>query len=220
MIKSRVAFGVSLFVSMLGVACGDSEGGPKGASCEAVCERIEDPQCGNAAPNCVAQCKEEKLNTPTDCQSEIDALTSCFAGATFHCDGDDVPQADACKPELDRWIACSEQPSTPDDGDDETGGDGPQSGGESPGDHGEHEQNQCGASPADDACDSCLKGTCCDETSACGPACQRIADCVDTCADDDCIDECVNDNLDGAYQFSQLATCMVQSCAGSCNLGS
>jgi hypothetical protein len=79
-------------------------------------------------------------------------------------------------------------------------------------------QNVCEVAADDGACDSCLKGACCEETLACGPACQRIADCVEECPDDECLDSCVNENLDGAYQFSQLGTCMVQNCAGSCEL--
>jgi hypothetical protein len=199
------------------MACGDDEGGSKGASCEEICERIEAPACENAAPNCVASCKEEKLNTPVDCESELAALSSCFAGATFHCDANEIPMANACKPQLDRWLECSgesEDPAAGGDGDDDPSGD------PLPGDQpDDDDENMCQASPDDSACDSCLKDSCCTETAACGPACQRIADCLQECPDDECMDTCVNENLDGAYQFSQLGTCMVQNCAGSCDLG-
>ena len=130
--------------------------------------------------------------------------------------------ANACKPQLDCWLACSDESDDP-----ASGGDGdnnqseePQSGNDKPGNgDGDDEENICQASPEDDTCDSCLKGSCCEETASCGPACQRIFDCMQECSDDACIDACVDDNLDGAYQFSQLGTCMIQNCAGSCDLG-
>lgn len=219
MIKSRVAIGYSLLFSVLGIACGDDEGGGARASCEQICERMEAPSCANTSPNCVATCREEKLNTPMDCEPELDALSKCFAGATFQCDANKVPMAAACQAKLNRWLACSGEPSLPDDD-----GEEPQDDGDSrpdpdePGD--DSDELVCKAAPDDDSCDTCLKGSCCEETAACGPACQRIANCIQECADDACIDTCVQDNLDGAYQFSQLGTCMVQHCAGSCELGS
>lgn len=215
MIKSRVAFGYSLLFSVLGVACGDDEGGGRKASCAQICERMEAPDCGNTSPNCVATCKEEKLNTPMDCQSELDALSSCFAGATFECDANDVPMADACQAKLNRWLECSGEQPVPAADDD-----GAQQGGGKPNDGDDSDQALvCKAAPEDDSCDSCLKGACCEETAACGPSCQRIADCVQACPDDECVDRCVDENLDGAYQFSEVGTCMIQNCAGSCELG-
>ncbi len=218
MTKSRVVLGYSLLFSVLGVACGDDEGGARSASCEQICERIEAPACANASPNCGASCREEKLNTPVDCEPKLDALSDCFAGATFQCDANDVPMAAACKTKLNRWLECAGEPMLPDDGEK------PQDDDDSPPDTDEPDDGSdelvCKAASDDDSCDTCLKGACCDETAACGPACQRIADCMQECADDACIDSCVQENLDGAYQFSQLATCMVQNCAGSCELGS
>ena|GEM_PF-7055057 len=221
MIKSRVTFGVSLFVSMFGLACGDSGGGSaQGATCEQVCRHIEAPHCGNAAPNCQASCEEEKLNTPMDCEAELNALTSCFAGATFRCDADDAPQADACKSALDRWSSCSNN-GAPAPGKDPNESDGGQTSDAAPGDgDGDSNANVCSASPDDEACDTCLKGACCEEIAACGPDCLRILDCVSSCADDDCVNLCLTDNPNGAAPFSALTTCMVQSCSDSCDLGS
>jgi hypothetical protein len=213
-ITRRVALGYSLLFSVLGVACGDDEGDSRGATCEQVCRRMEAPGCENAAPNCVEECEEEKLNTAVECQSEMDALTTCFAGATFQCDEHQIPMAKACESKLNRWLACAgEEPLPVDDDEQQQDDDG------KPGQDTDGEQNLCEAAPDDDACDTCLKGACCEETAECGPDCQRIADCVQECPDDECVDTCVNDNLDGAYQFSVLATCMVQNCAGSCELG-
>ena len=128
--------------------------------------------------------------------------------------------ADACMAKLNRWLECSGEPTLPADGD--ADGEDPEDGEDSKGDDGANDDEDllCSAASDDDACDSCLKGSCCEETATCRPACQRIADCVQECPDDECIDSCVEENLDGAYQFSQLGTCMVQNCAGSCELDS
>jgi hypothetical protein len=216
---STIKIGSGLCVALLlGVtACGgDDEGGSGGRpSCAQLCERIEAPECPNAAPNCVAACEDDIGETPSACNDELDALSACFGRATFSCDEDGVPQADACQDELDGWLRCrADNPKNDADGDDADGnGDGGNAGdGSGDGD----EQNVCAPEPGDETCDSCAKDSCCAELSDCGPACQEIVSCVQFCSDDPCIEACITDNVTGAQAAAALFTCIGTSCATSC----
>jgi hypothetical protein len=205
-------------------ACGDDGGSGKRPSCAQLCARIEAPECPNAAPDCLAACEEDFEATPKRCEDELDALARCFGRATFTCDEDGVPAADRCEQQLDRWARCLESaPSDPDEGNNggNSGGGnnngGNNGGGNNNGGNGDGSSDLCEADPSDNACDSCLKGSCCDEISACGPDCQAILSCVELCWDEECIDGCLEEYPAGVQQVAALSTCVATSCEASCS---
>lgn len=212
------------------LACGDDEG-PKGRpSCAQLCARIEAPECPNAAPDCLAACEEDFGATPKRCEAELDALARCFGRATFTCDEDGIPTADRCDKQLDSWARCLEGGSDDPNGGENNGGGnnhgggngngngGNNGGGDGDGDgDGDDEPNLCEADPADNACDACLKTSCCDEISACGEDCQAILSCVEFCTDDTCVEGCLEAYPAGVQQVAALSSCVNASCESSCS---
>jgi hypothetical protein len=204
--KNGVGLVVSLLIGLS--ACGDdAEVRP---SCTQLCERIEAPACPNAAPDCLAACEDDMGTTPAACDGELDTLSRCFAGATFQCDENGVPEANACKDELDTWLECrAHSEGDGDDGESDGNADGSSDGGGGA-------EDACTPHPDDATCDLCVKDACCAELSVCGPACQQLFSCAEFCADDACIELCVQQHLEGAQAAAALSACLGNRCALAC----
>lgn len=96
-------------VLALVAACGDESESNGGTSCEAICKRIEEPNCSNAAPDCIEACEDDNAATPKACEKQLSELTSCFSKVKFQCDEDDYPEARGCVYELDEWLECRQE---------------------------------------------------------------------------------------------------------------
>lgn len=79
------------------------------------------------------------------------------------------------------------------------------------------EANACAAASDDDACTSCMKGSCCEEAKSCNGDCLAIFDCADTCGEDEaCIDTCIAEHPAGMGPVQAIVTCVQTSCAAKC----
>jgi hypothetical protein len=193
--------GVISLVSVLfaiSAGCGDEESKGGGASCEAVCKRIEAAHCGAPAPDCVEQCRDDNESTPVGCKDELDALSSCFAAATFTCDAEGVPTANGCKKQLDARLACDGQGGNQHQHQNQSGG------------------LSCELDDESDVCDACLAEECCGTLSACGSDCQQLLDCADACADDSCVQNCFTRYPKGVSGATQISSCMETQCSDAC----
>jgi hypothetical protein len=74
----------------------------------------------------------------------------------------------------------------------------------------------CQPAADDEACDTCLKGRCCAETQACGPACQALGACIGECLTEACVDGCLAANPSGATQFEAVLDCAESRCEAEC----
>ena len=78
----------------------------------------------------------------------------------------------------------------------------------------------CPLGDTENVCSTCLKFSCCDEISACGPACQALVTCVNACppgdTNDGCGQACVARNPDGASAFTAFAQCVGVQCEDAC----
>ena len=74
----------------------------------------------------------------------------------------------------------------------------------------------CQPAADDEACDTCLKTSCCDALSTCGSACQELGACISLCDTQACAEACYAASPAGAAQFDALTECGLTSCAASC----
>lgn len=209
---------VSLFGALLTLAagCGDEEK-EGGASCEAICERIEAADCALAAPSCLQTCQEDNEETPVACKAKLDALSGCFGRATFQCDADGYPEANGCKTELEAWLDCREREG---DGPDPQQGDDLNQDADDdidPGDQGEW--LSCNPKAGADECDQCVGDSCCAEIEACGADCQALFSCIDSCTNDFCFEACAKAHPRSVSALGALSECLEAECAVECNGG-
>jgi len=214
--------GLGLLVGLLG--CGDDDGGGNGGGrdedesavdaslCEQICTRASAAKCENDdADDCASECVGAMEATPASCASKLTAFERCAARARWSCDDENEAEPIGCDEELVAWVTCvdpQEGPSTPGDTGDDDDNDGPT--GEIEGDL------LCKPAADDDACGTCVKGSCCDELTACGPACQKIFACIAECATEACQKGCEQQNPAGAVQYDNIMQCTSDSCTTAC----
>lgn len=76
----------------------------------------------------------------------------------------------------------------------------------------------CAPAVGDEACDTCLKTSCCTALDACGGDCGAIGTCVadPSCNTQTCFDRCYAAYPAGAAQFQALTLCAATTCATAC----
>lgn len=201
-------------------ASGDTpdERADEGARCEAICARSEAADCENEAGDCEQQCASLRAQTPAHCASRLSAFTRCAASARFTCDADGESQAPSCAAELDAWIACAEPAA----------GDGRMTPQIDAGVRGANtsmsapdaRRVECPLGDDENVCSTCLKFSCCEQISACGPACQALVACVNACPaspTDACGQACITAHPGGAPTFSAFAQCLAVPCEAACS---
>jgi hypothetical protein len=197
----------------------DDDGAGDKPRCEAICARSEAAACDQDPGDCAVQCAALTRKTPARCAAQLSAFTRCAATASFTCDVEGASHAPACDPQLDAWLACV-------DLDDETGSDGPSLDGGAPdartprpGVDASHAE--CPLEDVENVCSTCLKFSCCDQISACGPACQALVACVNACppsdTSDTCGQACIARHPDGASAFTAFAQCIGVQCEAACS---
>lgn len=74
----------------------------------------------------------------------------------------------------------------------------------------------CQPAADDNACDRCIKGSCCTEVEACGRDCQLLGACVAECETDACYEACAQQHPAGFAQFDAVLTCTTDACESAC----
>ncbi|MEY4513031.1 MAG: hypothetical protein RLZZ450_5153 [Pseudomonadota bacterium] len=76
----------------------------------------------------------------------------------------------------------------------------------------------CAPAVGDEACDTCVKGSCCTALQACGPECGAIGSCVadPSCVTQTCFDACYAAFPGGAAEFQALTLCAATTCSTAC----
>jgi hypothetical protein len=108
----------------------------------------------------------------------------------------------------------------PDGGDDPAPIDGGQAdGGESDGGASDAPYS-CEPATGDDACDTCQKSSCCDESKACfdDPRCLAYFRCANPCPTTSCVVACEQQHPEGFLLFASWFGCLDRKCPGPCNL--
>jgi hypothetical protein len=219
------------------VGCGDddSEGG---ASCAQVCAKVEAAKCKND-PDCMSTCNGYKDSTPMGCTDTYNALTRCYAGATFTCDNAKESVAKECSKQESAYAECV-QSGGKDDGKDAGGGrddagnvDNGGSGGDTKGnpDAGMSGNGgtgatgggtSCAGATVDGQCGQCIQGSCCDELLACqnDSDCLTLNECVGGCNDSSCAQTCANSASSNAVDlYNTFIDCATKQCESECTDG-
>ena len=87
----------------------------------------------------------------------------------------------------------------------------------SPQDAGPVQAISCQPAADDNACDRCIKGSCCSEVQACGRDCQLLGACVADCETDACYEACAQQHPAGFDQFDAVLTCTTDECESACD---
>jgi hypothetical protein len=100
MTKRAVVLAVAL---TFGGACSSSSNS-SGPDCAKICANMQAAHCPNDDPNCQAGCQMGAVQGP--CKAQADAVSACWAGATFTCDQFGTSEAKDCQSQADALSAC------------------------------------------------------------------------------------------------------------------
>jgi hypothetical protein len=102
--RDVIVFGSTL-AAVAAVLAGCDDDAEAGASCAQICPNVMAAKCEND-PDCMATCNKVKDSTPMGCTDVYNALTRCYAGAKFTCDGDEQSVAKECSQQERAYAEC------------------------------------------------------------------------------------------------------------------